>query len=170
MASFRTFQVAPDANIHEITQAAAHNLALQGFECIPQPMGPQSTSLIVHKDRDGIQNFAGLGLECRVSLTLNGNQLQVSVDSEWTNKIIAIVIGCFVCWITLVTGIIGCLNQNSLTEKIFTAINMAVSSFGGAAPFQPYQAPQQYAQPPYQPPYQAPEAPQYPQNPQAPQM
>ena len=164
MAAFRTFQVAPDTNIHEITQAAAHNLAQQGFYCNPQPIGPQSTSLIVAKDRDGIQNFAGLGIECRVSLTLNGNQLQVTIDSEWTNKIIAIAVGFFICWITLVTGIIGCLNQNSLPDKIFTAINMAVSSFGGV-PFQqaPYQAP-------YQPPYQAPQQYQAPEDPQNPQM
>ncbi len=183
MAALRTFQVGPEANIHEITQVVSQNLSQQGFQCNPQPMGPQSTSLIVSKDRDGIQNFAGLGIECRVSLSINGSQLQVTIDSEWTNKYIAIGVGLFLCWICLITGIIGCLNQNSLPEKIFNAINMAVSSFGGGAPFQQYQAPQQYAPQPqqYQAPQQyapqpqqyqapqAPQAPQYPQDPQAPQ-
>ncbi len=173
MAALRTFQVAPDANIHEIVQAVAQNLSSQGYQCMPQPVGPQSASLTVCKDRDGIQNIIGLGLECRVSLSINGPQLQVSIDSEWSNKIIAIAVGWFICMIPFITGIIGCINQNSLPEKIFTAINMAVSSFGGAAPY-PYQAPQQYAPQPQQyqapqAPYQAPQAPQYPQDPQAPQ-
>lgn len=141
MASTRNFQVNPGANIHEITQAASQALSAQGYQCLPQPMGPQSAMLTVSKDRDGIQNIIGLGVECRVTLTLNGTMLAVTIDSEWTNKIIAIAVGWFICLIPFITGIVGAANQSSLPEKIYTAINMAVIS-GGNPNGGYYQAPQ----------------------------
>lgn len=143
MSSTRNFQVNPNANIHEITQAAAQALSAQGYQCLPQPMGPQSAMLTVSKDRDGIQNFIGLGVECRVTLTLNGQMLAVTIDSEWSNKIIAMAVGWFICLIPFITGIVGAVNQNSLPDKIFTAINMAAMSGGNPAGGY-YQAPPQY--------------------------
>ena len=164
-ASVRTFQVSNGKNLNSITNALAQNLSSQGYNCVPQPMGPQAAMLIVSKDNDGINNFLGLGVECKVNLTLNGNMLSATIESEWTNKIIAIAVGWFLCLVPFITGIIGAANQNSLPEKIFTAINMAINGGApfGQPPFQqpPYQAPYQqaapqYQRPPVQPPYQAP--------------
>ncbi len=147
MSAVRTFQVAKDKNINVITNSIVQTLSSQGYNCIPQPMGPQACMITVSKDNDGIQNIIGLGIECKVTLNLNGTMLNVSIDSEWTNKILAIAIGWFFCLVPFITGIIGAANQNSLPEKIFTAINIATNPYGNPAPFQ--QAP--FRQAPYQP-------------------
>ncbi len=67
------------------------------------------------------------------------------MTDEWTNKIIAIAIGLFLCWITLVTGIIGLVNQSGLNEKIDTAFNLAVNS--GISNIPPQAPSQQQAAP-----------------------
>ena len=153
MSTMRTFQVAPNVSIQEIVQKTSQNLSSQGFQCMAQPMGPNAASITVLKDRDGIKDFVGLGIECRAAVTLNGNILSVTVDSEWTNKIIAIVVGWFLCLIPFITGIVGAIAQNSLPDKIFNAIQMAVS--GGGFASQQFTQPQ-YNQPPQQPQYNQP--------------
>ena len=71
----------------------------------------------------------GLGVECSVTLTvMNGSALMVNIESVWTNKIVALIIGWFLCWIPCVTGIIGCLSQSELPKKIQMALQMACAN------------------------------------------
>ncbi len=132
MAVQKTFTLNPGADIAAVIDAASQSLSSQGFEVQAQVMSPVAASLVVKKDRDdGLKNFAGLGIECRANISiLNGNQLVVNIDHEWTNKIIAIALGWFLCWIVFVTGIVGAINQNGLPEKISNALMMAASSAG----------------------------------------
>lgn len=148
MATMRAYPIGPGASIQTIAQAVEQNFMGQGFQVNSQIMSPANAMITIGKDRDGFKNIIGLGLECRVSLMINGNQLSVSIDSEWTNKIIAIVVGWFLCLVPFITGIIGAINQSSLPEKIFTAIQIALSAGNPGAGYQANQyAQQQYAQP-----------------------
>lgn len=131
MAVQKTFALNPGSDIAEIVNIASQSLSSQGYEIQTQIMSPAAASMIVKKDRDGIKNFAGLGVECRINISvLNGTQLVVNIDNEWTNKIIAIALGWFLCWVIFITGIVGAVNQSGLPEKASSAIMMAASQAG----------------------------------------
>lgn len=127
--SVKTIRLLPGTNLASLIDIAAQNLSMQGFDVKSQIMGPCAAEIIVTKDREGIKNsILGLGVECRVAITVSNDLLTLSIGSEWTNKIVALVIGWFLCWIPIITGIIGLVNQSGLPDKIFTAFNLACNS------------------------------------------
>lgn len=135
--SIKTLKLNPGTNLATLIDIAAQNLSMQGFDVKSQVMGPGAAEIIVSKDREGIKNsILGLGVECRVAITIADNILNLSISSEWTNKIVALVIGWFLCWIPIITGIVGLVNQSGLPDKIFTAFNLACSSGIANAPAQ----------------------------------
>lgn len=151
MAKTSTIALAPGADIGYILKAAEQQLQAQGYEASSLVMGPGSGSLTVRKDRDGIKNLAGMGVECQTTVTVvNPGTLTVNVESEWGNKILALALGWILCWIPFVTGIIGCVSQSELPNKIIAALQSAAANMN---PQQPYQQ-QSYQAPQYQQPYQ----------------
>ncbi len=129
MASIKNLKLNPGTNLSILIDIAAQNLSMQGYDVKSQVMGPSAAEIIVSKDRDGIKNSVlGLGVECRVAITVADDILTLSIGSEWTNKIIALFIGWFLCWIPIITGVIGLINQSSLPDKISTAFNLASKS------------------------------------------
>ena len=129
--SLRNYPLSPDADLFSIIKAVALTMETQGYEATVQMISPQTGVLTVKKDRDGFVNALGMGLECRVNFASINGQLTVNIDSEWTNKIIAVAVGWFVCFIPVITGIVGAVNQLGLPDKIFTAINMNASASSG---------------------------------------
>ncbi|MBP3938383.1 MAG: hypothetical protein IK955_03155 [Clostridia bacterium] len=134
MSTSKMLSVAPGVGINSIVNGACYNLNAQGYNCVPSIMGPTSAMIVVQKDRDGFKNFMGMGVECRVTLTLNGNMLNLNIESEWTNKVIAMVVGWFLCLIPFITGIVGAVNQNGLPGKIETAVMMSTNNPGQGMP------------------------------------
>ncbi|MBQ6600794.1 MAG: hypothetical protein IIX36_04035 [Clostridia bacterium] len=126
--SLRNYPINPDADLFSVIKAVALTMETQGYEANIQMISPQTGVLTVKKDRDGFTNVLGMGLECRVNFASINGQLTVNIDSEWTNKIIAVAVGWFVCFVPVITGVVGAVNQLSLPDKIFTAINMNVST------------------------------------------
>lgn len=128
MSVNKLLPIAPDADLTAIVNGTCQNLQTQGYNVVPAMMGPGSAMITIQKNRDGIQNILGMGVECRATLTLNGSSLNINIDSEWTNKIIAIAVGWFLCLIPFITGIIGAVNQSGLPGKIETAIMSSIGS------------------------------------------
>lgn len=163
MAGFTQVAIAPGTTIDGVISIASQSLSNQGYEVRSQILGPSTAEIFVTKDRDGIKNIVGMGVECHSTITLVApGQLSVTTDSVWTNKIIALAVGWFLCWIPIITGIIGCIGQSDLPKKITTALSLAgANSFGtpGFAPQNTPYAPQAPA---------TPYAPQAPVTPQAP--
>lgn len=135
MATTKTIRLNPGTSLASLIDIAAQNLSMQGFDVKSQVMGPCAAEIIVTKDREGIKNsLLGLGVECRAAITVSDDLLTLSIGSEWTNKIVALVIGWFLCWIPIITGIVGLVNQSGLPDKIITAFNLACNSGMGYAP------------------------------------
>lgn len=111
-----------------VLDASERQMSGMGYETTAIMMNETSAILTVKKDRDGIQNLIGLGVECRATLTLSGNAIQVNVDSEWGNKIIAMLVGWFLCLIPFITGAVGCYNQSELPKKICNGIQFAATT------------------------------------------
>lgn len=127
----KTFNLPMNANFNmqNMVILAEQQLRAQGYETSSAVMSAANATITVSKDRDGIKNFMGLGIECTVNITVMGNgMLTVNVESEWTNKIVALIVGWFLCWIPCVTGIIGCVNQSSLPNKVTMALQSSVAS------------------------------------------
>ena len=137
----------PNVDLNSLISSCGQYLSAQGYQVQSQFINGGTAVMIVSKRREGFSNIIGLGVECRVTLSLfNTNQLNVNIESEWTNKILAVAIG-LICrvlllYIPLIAGIIGTVNQFQLPEKIYTALNMSANGFAN-----PYQPP--YGQPPY---------------------
>jgi len=72
------------------------------------------------KNDDGLNHWIGLGEELKVTCMLKNGVLNLTLDESgaWTNKIIAIAVGWFICCIPFVTGIMGCMRQTSLSKGI----------------------------------------------------
>ncbi|MBR0535724.1 MAG: hypothetical protein IIX14_05040 [Clostridia bacterium] len=139
MATIKTFKIIPGTNLAALMDVAAQNLSLQGFEVKTQVLGPQAAELIVTKDRQGFKNtILGLGLESRAAVTVSGDIATITITSEWTSKILPAVIGWFLCWVPIVTDIVGIINQAALPDKIGAALNLAFSSGAGAPVAQPF--------------------------------
>ena len=162
MANNRIIPINPESDLNTVINQATLNLQSQGYTVRAQMHNPTTASMTVSKDRDGVKDVAGLGIECRVNLAvLTAGQLSVTIDSEWTNKIIALCVGWILCWVPFITGIVGAINQSGLPEKIYTALSTGSAGFG-QQPFNNYQPPVNNYQAPvnnYQPPvnnYQAP--------------
>ncbi len=139
MAVMKYYPISPDANIGSIIQGASMTLAAQGFMCQASVMSPQNAMLTVSKDMQGINNIIGLGIECRCNITIMGGQICINIDSEWTNKIIAIAVGWFFCLVPFITGIIGASAQSGLPDKIDSALNMAIAVANGGQQPMPQQ-------------------------------
>ena len=132
--ALRNYPFNPNADLFEVIKAVALTMETQGYEANVQMISPQTGVLTVKKDREGIMNHLGMGLECRVNFAAINGQLSVNIDSEWTNKIIAVAIGWFVCFIPVITGIVGTVNQLSLPDKIYTAVNLNASASANQYP------------------------------------
>ena len=121
MAGFTQIAIAPGTTIDGVLSIASQSLCNQGYEVRSQILGPSTAELFVTKDRDGIKNIVGMGVECHSTITLVApGQLTVTTDSTWTNKIVAMAVGFFLCWIPFITGIIGCIGQSDLPKAICT--------------------------------------------------
>lgn len=127
--SLRNYPLKPDADLYSIMQATALTMETQGYQTNIQMISAQSGVLTVKKDREGFTNALGLGLECRANFAAINGQLSVNIDGEWTNKIIAVAVGWFICFVPIITGIVGAVNQLSLPDKIFNAVNMSSSTY-----------------------------------------
>ena len=132
--ALRNYPFNPETDLNSVIQAIALTMETQGFETNIQMITPQTGVLTVKKDREGFMNILGMGLECRVNFASINGQLSVNIDSEWTNKIIAVAVGWFVCFIPVITGIVGTVNQISLPDKIFVATNMSVGAAQSVKP------------------------------------
>lgn len=115
-------------DLYAVIQAAALSMDAQGYQTSIQMIGPNAGVLTITKSREGFSNILGLGLECRANFSAINDQLTVNIDSEWANKVIAIAVGWFVCLIPVITGVVGTVSQITLPDKIFNAVNMAVSA------------------------------------------
>ena len=86
-----------------------------------------STSISFEKDIGGINTILGLGVGIKANLTLNNGVLYVTYsDAEWTSKIIGAIIGWFLCWIPIVTAVIGTVKQMDVSKNISNDIRMIV--------------------------------------------
>lgn len=129
MSVSKTFSLVEGTKLSNVVETAKQSLCGQGFEVSAQVLNENSATMTVSKDRDGLKNIIGLGVESTVTISvINENTLSVNIEDVWTNKILAIAIGWFVCFVPCITGIIGCSNQSGLKNKISNAMMLGANT------------------------------------------
>lgn len=77
---------------------------------------------------DGFKKYMGMGANVKASFTVNNGALNVNFsDVDWVGKIVAFLVGWFLCWIPWVTCAIGLFKQLEFPKKIGNDIQMLVS-------------------------------------------
>lgn len=127
MATMRTIPLNPEVPLETVLHQAEQLLQQQGYLTQVQIMNESMATLNVLKDRDGLKNIIGLGVEVHANISVVNNVMQISIENEWTNKIVAIAVGWFCCLIPLITGIVGCVNQNELGTKVANNLQLAAT-------------------------------------------
>ncbi len=123
----RTIPLNPEVPLETVLHQAEQLLQQQGYLTQVQIMNESMATLNVLKDRDGLKNIIGLGVEVHANISVVNNVMQISIENEWTNKIVAIAVGWFCCLIPFITGIVGCVNQNELGTKVANNLQLAAT-------------------------------------------
>lgn len=106
-------------------------------ECY-QAKGFQVTKVILsnslrvqfEKGCGGINMLLGMGKGIVATCTLQGNTLVVNYsEGDWMGKIVGLVVGWILCFIPLITAIIGCIGQSSFPKEINKDIMLIVNGF-----------------------------------------
>ena len=134
--ALKNYPFAAGSDLYAVIQATALAMEAQGYKATIQMIGPNAGVLTITKSREGFSNILGLGLECRANFSAINDQLTVNIDSEWANKVIAIAVGWFVCFIPVITGVVGTVSQLTLPDKIFNGIGMSVSAAQNGGTYQ----------------------------------
>lgn len=124
MAETFMLNVSENFNLYSVTQQLADMYRAKGFTV---NIVNFNNSVILEFDKGvgGINMILGMDLGIKATFTLTGNTLMVNYSDEaWTGKIIGICVGWFVCFVPLITAIIGIINQSKLPKEINSAITM----------------------------------------------
>lgn len=128
MASNIFLNVNPDFEMGKFVNQLANIYQSKGYTVDVAAIGANPV-ITISKGVGGINTILGLGQSIRVNCVLNGNSLNVSYsDAEWTSKIIGLAIGWIVCFIPLITAIVGAIGQYQLPDNISNDIRLIVAN------------------------------------------
>lgn len=87
--------------------------------------------ITVEKGVGGINMLLGMGQGITATCMLSGKEkdtLSVNLSNgDWMGKIIAIVAGFFLCFVPIVTGVVGIVRQTNLQKDIENDLQMAIN-------------------------------------------
>jgi len=126
MSVKQSYSIEIPMNITAFVDSVSKNLSEEEFFVDATVMGPYGASILIKKDREGYKNLVGLGLESRITMFIYEGKLLVEIDHNWSNKIIALWLGCATCGSCTPTAIIGFVKQNAVSGKIAQAIKSAL--------------------------------------------
>lgn len=127
MASSAILKVKPDFDIEVFVGRLADMYVAKGYKV--NAVGVNGGYILgFEKENDGINRLLGMGEAVKANCTYVNGVLTINfVDEAWTEKIIALAIGWILCFIPLITGIIGCVKQYSLPDNIKNDANLVIA-------------------------------------------
>ena len=128
MADNIMLNVKPDFDMEAFAQRMAETYRMKGYTVTVANMNG-NCMITFEKGMDGFNKLMGLGESVKINVMKNGEMLSVTfTDAEWTSKIIAGVVGWFLCWIPFITALVGVYRQTSLTKSISNDVTMTIAS------------------------------------------
>lgn len=130
MANNFMVNVSENFDIEEMANEVAQRYQAQGFRVTVLKM-KKGAKITFDKNCGGINMLLGMGLGISANCMLTGKEndtLSITFsDGDWTGKIIGCLVGWFLCFIPIITAIIGICKQSSLPNQIGTDIQMIAS-------------------------------------------
>ena len=128
MEGSRMFNIGPNFDMDVFVKRLSETYAAKGYTVNAVKIGP-AYSVSFEKDLGGINTILGMGEGIKANITQTQETVNITFsDAEWTSKIIACVVGWFLCWIPIITGIIGFLRQTDLPKSISNDANLIIAS------------------------------------------
>lgn len=118
MADNVMVNVKPDFNMETFANRLADTYRAKGFTVNVVNMNG-NCMITFSKGTGGANTLLGMGKGIKATCMRMNDTLSISFsDGDWTGKIIACVIGWFLCFVPIITGIIGIAGQLSLPKEI----------------------------------------------------
>lgn len=128
MANNVMFNVKPDFDMDLFANRLADTYRAKGFTVNVANMNG-SCIITFDKGTGGINTLLGMGKGIKATCMLMNDTLNISFsDADWTGKIIACIVGWFLCLVPLITGIIGIVGQIGLPKEISNDATMIASN------------------------------------------
>ncbi len=128
MANNVMFNVSENFDVKAFAEKLAETYRMKGYTANIASMN-NSCIITIEKGTGGINTILGMGEGIKANCMLSGNSLSVNFsDGDWTGKIIALIVGWFLCFIPCITGIIGIVKQTSLPKNIANDATMIASN------------------------------------------
>lgn len=129
MANNVMLNVKPDFDMEVFANRLAETYRAKGFNVNVVNMNG-NFMISFEKGKDGINNILGMGKAITANcMLMNNNTLNITfTDADWTGKIIACVVGWFLCLIPFITGIVGIVGQSGLPKEIGNDATMIAAS------------------------------------------
>ncbi len=122
-----SLNVREDINVDTIAQRLAEIYNVKGYTVTVTKFN-NSVSVNFEKGLGGINTVLGMGVSVKANISVTNGVLNVTFsDAEWTSKIIGYAVGWFLCWIPIVTAVIGTINQLELPKSIGSDIRMIIN-------------------------------------------
>ena len=130
MANNFMVNVSEDFDIMAMADEIAERYQGKGFNVRTLKM-KKGVKIIFEKNCGGINMLLGMGLGITANCMISGREgdiLNVTFsDGDWTGKIVGCIVGWFLCFIPVITAVIGIFKQLSLPSEISTDIQMIAS-------------------------------------------
>ena len=130
MANNFMVNVPENFDVLDMANEVAQRYQSQGFKVNVLKM-KNGAKITFDKNCGGINTILGMGLGISATCMLTGKEhdtLNVTFsDGDWTGKIVGCVVGLFLCFIPVITAVIGICKQSSLPNQISNDIQMIVS-------------------------------------------
>ena len=122
--------VSEEFNLEAMVNELIERYSAQGFTVRTLKL-KNGCKITFSKNCGGINMVLGMGAGITATCTFTGkNQDMLNVrfsDGDWTGKIIGCIVGWFLCFIPIITSIIGITKQLSLPKQISDDIQMIAS-------------------------------------------
>lgn len=124
------FNVGPNFNLTTFSEQLAGLYRTKGFMVNVAYFNGNSV-ITFEKDVGGINYLLGLGEGIKATVSQNGNAVMINYsDGDWTGKIVGFAVGWILCFIPLITALIGTVKQLSLNDKITGDAMIIASNLG----------------------------------------
>lgn len=153
MATPISFALTPDFDLQSVVGQLGVMFQRKGYHVRSYPLGA-GACLELAKNKGGLNAVIGRCEGLKVHFMPGATMLNVSFsEEEWTDKVIAFVVGWFSCGITWITGLVGLYNQSRLPKEVESGLRLILGSNSipqtayyqsPAAPPQAYQSYQPY--------------------------
>lgn len=128
MAENTMFNVNENFSLAAFADQLTEKMRMKGYKVDLANLN-QNYTLVISKNNDGIQKYAGLGQYIEANITKSNNTVSINYANEdWLNKIIACGIGWLICFIPFFTGIFGIIKQVGLSKDISNEARMIASN------------------------------------------